>query len=187
MQQYYDPATGRYVSEDPIGIWVGLNLFLYVEINPINLVNPEGLDVWVYNYRTAGRGYGHGGLIMPNSNGAYTLYSMGAVNPKAPGYELCLCMEDVKVHTKKMTSLKMPGAEMVKIPTKHNDQIQKAIDDYMKEKHSYHPVFENCADFVNDALNAADDLDLPDKTKPNDYMDMLLNKYGHWPPPERNK
>lgn len=42
--RYYDPETGRYLSPDPIGLDGGFNLYAYVENDPVNLVDPEGLD-----------------------------------------------------------------------------------------------------------------------------------------------
>ena len=44
--RYYDPATGRYISPDPIGLDGGLNLYAYVGNDPVNLVDPEGLWNW---------------------------------------------------------------------------------------------------------------------------------------------
>jgi RHS repeat-associated protein len=41
--RYYDPTTGRYLTPDPIGLEGGINLFVYSENNPINLVDPWGL------------------------------------------------------------------------------------------------------------------------------------------------
>jgi len=41
--RYYNPKTGRYLTPDPIGLAGGINLFVYSENNPINLVDPWGL------------------------------------------------------------------------------------------------------------------------------------------------
>jgi RHS repeat-associated protein len=40
--RYYNPAWGRFVSEDPIGIAGGVNLYGYVEENPETGVDPSG-------------------------------------------------------------------------------------------------------------------------------------------------
>jgi len=40
--RYYDPRTGRYVRPDPIGLVGGINLYPYVQNNPVNNVDPEG-------------------------------------------------------------------------------------------------------------------------------------------------
>ncbi|WP_370459342.1 RHS repeat-associated core domain-containing protein [Cupriavidus sp. SW-Y-13] len=40
--RYYDPASGRFISKDPIGFAGGLNVFLYGP-NPVGWVDPLGL------------------------------------------------------------------------------------------------------------------------------------------------
>ena len=41
--RYYDPQTGRYLSSDRIGIEDSLNTYTYVDNNPINFYDPNGL------------------------------------------------------------------------------------------------------------------------------------------------
>jgi RHS repeat-associated protein len=42
----YDPATGRYVESDPIGLQGGVSTFGYVLQNPLVLFDPNGLESW---------------------------------------------------------------------------------------------------------------------------------------------
>jgi RHS repeat-associated protein len=41
--RYYDPEVGRFISKDPIGLLGGLNMYAYVQNNPINYIDPWGL------------------------------------------------------------------------------------------------------------------------------------------------
>ncbi|MBZ0331983.1 RHS domain-containing protein [Halomonas sp. ANAO-440] len=43
--RYYDPQQGRYISQDPIGLKGGTNLYGYVT-NPTGMVDPLGLSAW---------------------------------------------------------------------------------------------------------------------------------------------
>jgi RHS repeat-associated protein len=40
--RYYDPVTGRFISEDPKGFDAGINFYAYVGNNPVNANDPTG-------------------------------------------------------------------------------------------------------------------------------------------------
>lgn len=41
--RWYDPAIGRFISRDPIGIAGGLNVYVYCANSPLGCVDPTGL------------------------------------------------------------------------------------------------------------------------------------------------
>ncbi|SDU35258.1 RHS repeat-associated core domain-containing protein [Halopseudomonas salegens] len=59
--RYYDPALGRYVNQDPIGLLGGINVYDYSEGDPVLLFDPYGLtsssdaetacNTWIDIYR----------------------------------------------------------------------------------------------------------------------------------------
>ncbi len=50
--RYYDPQLARFISEDPIGLAGGINLYTYVNNNPVNGTDPSGLDL-CYSFQVA--------------------------------------------------------------------------------------------------------------------------------------
>ncbi|MFP4572085.1 MAG: RHS repeat-associated core domain-containing protein, partial [Desulfobacterales bacterium] len=55
--RYYDSKIGRYLKIDPIGFEGGINLYIYVINNSINLIDPSGLIEFHYYKRWGGPGW----------------------------------------------------------------------------------------------------------------------------------
>src|SRR5690606_11880942 len=55
IHRYFDPATSRYMTPDPIGQLGGLNLYAFANGDPINFVDPLGLQAIPADYDHADR------------------------------------------------------------------------------------------------------------------------------------
>jgi RHS repeat-associated protein len=79
--RYYVLEIGRYLRADPIGLAGGINPFVYSENNPVNLIDPLGLDAIYINYdhypvkTPIGKlPLGHGGVVAVDPKTGTTKY-----------------------------------------------------------------------------------------------------------------
>lgn len=57
--RYYDQQTGRYLSDDPLGLGGGENLYTYVNATPTHFIDPPGLLLFAFD-GTGNQDYGSG-------------------------------------------------------------------------------------------------------------------------------
>ncbi len=67
--RFYDPLTQRWLNRDPLGEPGDINLYRFLEGNPIVKTDPLGLDVWVLRDQ-CGK-YGHEVVMGDNGDGTY--------------------------------------------------------------------------------------------------------------------
>lgn len=69
--RYYEPATGRFLSEDPLGSGAS-SQYRYVSNNPVNRVAPSGLlDVFVWKFTGSGPNDNWGHASIRLDDGTY--------------------------------------------------------------------------------------------------------------------
>ena len=70
--RYYSPETGRFIQPDPIGYGDGFNMYAYCKNNPINWIDPWGLDAL---------DFGDGQLTHYGDDGSVTRYPATSGQP----------------------------------------------------------------------------------------------------------
>jgi len=67
--RFYSPELGRFITQNPIGILGGTNLYAYVGNDPVNWVDPYGLKTYIYITGSIQGSYG----IFSGEGGTYYL------------------------------------------------------------------------------------------------------------------
>ena len=86
--RYYNPAFGRFVSEDPIGLAGGVNLYAYAGEDPLGVIDPSGTE----NKPQSGHNYRESDEVcrrqLTNAEGADLLSRYAVPNTYEMGYSL---------------------------------------------------------------------------------------------------
>lgn len=165
----YDPNTGRYIQSDPIGLQGGINTYQYALSNPLNFIDPTGLDITISFNGSAAAGAGHVGIGVnsPNTVGQRPQAGQNSVaivvGQNVPGQ---ISLDPV------------PDARVV-IPTtpRQDRQAQQCIDTRTREQQNYNLYQNNCAQFVGQCLSAAG-VQVPNTRYPRILFDDIQGQFG---------
>jgi RHS repeat-associated protein len=140
--RHYAPSLGKFLSRDPIGYAGGSNLYSYCGGDPINYVDPSGLDANLSIVVVEGGTYnalGHSWLEVAPIAGTSSNWSQKTSYGSYP--------EGVKVNAD-LTSGYGPGTQRVRVTIRLNAQQEKAFLKWEKEaKNKKWTPENNCAPF----------------------------------------
>lgn len=71
--RYYDPCLGRYLTQDPIGLAGGLNIYQYANAEPVQQVDPKGLNTAIVGGAVGGTIGGPPGAVVGAAIGGIIL------------------------------------------------------------------------------------------------------------------
>ncbi|TLY91260.1 MAG: RHS repeat protein [Gammaproteobacteria bacterium] len=134
----FDPAVGRYVESDLIGLDGGINTYAYALGNPISLVDSRGLDAWVIINNNGWWGT-HAGLYV--DSGERALYDPGGSYrdaEKGSGDALYGSYADISDYIK-YEKQDGPDVEVFHFPT--TPQQDKQIIDKIQQQGGCQPLF----------------------------------------------
>ena len=159
--RWYDAATGRWLSKDPIGLSGGLNLYAFCGNNSLNYIDYNGWNVHYSASNGGAEGGGGGGhsivwVDKPDSKSKdeTVSFEFGPSTPNVLGGPTVVISGVQKGHS---------GSDISILTTPEQDAaaIDK-INDIKNERPPYWYPFRNCADMARDVLNAAG-LNLPSR------------------------
>ena len=156
--RYYNPQTGRFLSEDPIG---SINKYVYASNSPTMRADPTGLlDVYIWNYTGSGPddNWGHASVMLddgtyvswwPGSNRTPANSDVYEADPLPADYSRDRQLEGMdRGHPEGIDP-----DEVIHIDGLDEHSIEKWWNKY-KTTHKWKTISRNCSTTAADALMA---------------------------------
>ncbi|EFE07717.1 RHS repeat-associated core domain protein [Citrobacter youngae ATCC 29220] len=151
--RYYNPGLGRYITQDPIGLKGGWNLYKY-PLNPVEYIDPSGLDVRLVN--TDAVGGWHRKVEVDEGTGTYGIsFGVYTADPdiwgNVSGTPDVGKAGDGMVYVDNDSAIKV--AESFKTTPEEDALIKKHLEQQVGKTGSYNVLFNSCRTYSNGEYN----------------------------------
>lgn len=176
--RYYDPNAGRFISEDPIGFRAGNNFYQYVLNDPLNSIDPLGLDttvIIIYDTGVGGITYGSHAALLIDNGGNPILYDPAGMYGEKHHCGSGQACGDLDADASKYKKFHQDNGSTVKFFVfKTTPQEEKQIADRIDQLGGAAPFF--CATSVSNALSGIGPFkNLKGSMFPGNLADQLNN------------
>ena len=167
--RWYDPRTGRWLSKDPLGIAGGLNLYEFCANNPVNFIDPDGLDVVYLDDSDAVRGAGHAASAVGNDLYGWAYYSFGMGDDRGGSQRLGTHDNMTIRHYRTFAELRRDNPRYDKeicYKTSREEDMAAHREAISHIGDRYWFIGRNCDDVASSIIRAAG-VDFVDRLRPN--------------------